>query len=250
MQRPVVFLPGKGNMVKILLPLLVALAVTLLAYFLGPWHSASPLSSPSGKALSGTRVVAAQNIQAGAVLSPSMMTLQTVPRSEITPQDLTGLGQAVGQVAQVELTQGEVLRDEDVEPPAIGGLVYQVNQGKRAMTIAVSDTSGVDYRLLPNERVDVMLVSGSGSGSATASLILSNLRVLALGPPSPTTAQTSLGTGTATNYATVTLSVTPAQASTLAQAQAQGSIILLARRVCKNGRARLEYPSGGANQNG
>lgn len=243
-------MPSERKMLKFLLPLLAALAVTLLAYFLGPWHGSGVSFSPARSAAppTGTRVVAIQTIPPGTVITPAMVTLQPVQRSGIPPQDLTGLGQAVGQVSQVELTAGEVLREEDVEPTAIGNLVYQVPAGKRAMTISVTDTSGVDYRLLTNERVDVMVVTG-GTGSANASIILTGLRVLALGPPSPATAQTSLGTGSATNYATVTLSVTAAQAATLAQAESQGSIILLARRIGHNGRARLEYPSGG-NGNG
>lgn len=239
-------------MVKILLPLLLAVVVALLVYFLGPWHGTLGLSGPKSKPIpTGIRVVATQNIPVGTVVTPAMVTLQTVPRPWVTSHDLTALGQAVGQVAQVALMAGETLRGEDVEPPQIGNLVYQVRPGQRAMTISVTDTSGVDFRLLINERVDVMEVKGgngnaSASGpTATATILLKNVRVLALGPPAPTTAQTSLGTGAATNYGSVTLSVTPTQAATLAKAGAQYSLVLLARRVGPNGLARSEYPSSG-----
>lgn len=245
--------------IRVLIPLTAAVAITGGAYFVLPRN----ISQPPAPVAMGHRVVAAINIQQGAVLAPGMVELQAVPQTMITAQDLTSLSQAIGQVTQAELTAGEALRGEDVEPPQSAGVVYQISPGKRAMTIAVTDTSGVDFRLLPNERVDVLWVpfaaSATGSGAGAAStvaasstaaskpqVILSNLRVLALGPPTPATAQTNLGTGsTTTNYASVTLAVTPVQAAQLAAAQAQGQVVLLARRVGKNGRAKLEYPVGG-----
>lgn len=232
-----------NRVVRILIPLVAALGVTAVAYVVIPQPSPAP--AHRRQVAMGVRVIADQNIQQGALLSARMVSLQSVPRTMITPADLTNLSQAVGQVTQVELTAGEAIRNEDMEPQASAGIEYQVSPGKRAMTIAVSDTGGVDYRLLPDERVDVLVTTQVGA-TARSGIVLSDLRVLALGPPAPGTGQTSRTTGSnTTNYNTVTLGVTPVQAATLAQAEAKGTITLLLRRVGPNGRARLEYPGSG-----
>ena len=168
-------------------------------------------------------LVAETPIAAGSLITANQVGLQIGPSTLLTPQDLVHPSQAVGQVALANLVPGENIRRGDVQPPSQTGLEYVIPAGQRAMTISVSQTSGVDGRLALNELVDVLAVPSSG----TPTVVLGGLRILALGPPNPQTADTNLGTG-GNLYSTITFSVTVAQAETLALAEEKGTIILLA----------------------
>lgn len=195
-------------------------------YLFGPFRGGTA-TEPNG---SGKRqvVVAQRNIQQGAVLSADMIQVKTIPASAAGPFDLTNPAAVVGQVTTTELSQGQRLRTEDVESPAVAGLPYQIAQGMRAMTIAVSDTTGVDGRLLPGDLVEALLVTGS-QGVSQSSILVHQAKVLAVGPPSAATAQSNMGTGTVSNYTSVTLQVSPSQATRLGAGEAEGSVILLLR---------------------
>ncbi len=211
------------GLTKILLPLAVALLAAAVAYHF------IPASATQRPIRLSSWLVAEAPISAGSVITAGQVGIQTGPASLAAPEDLVSPAQAVGQVALANFVPGEKVRRGDVQPPSRVGLEYVIPAGKRAMTISVSQTSGVDGRLALNERVDVLAVPNAAL--STPGVVLAGLRILALGPPSPQTAYTNLGTGSNGGlYSTVTFSVTITQAETLAAAEKKGTVILLAKR--------------------
>jgi pilus assembly protein CpaB len=107
----------------------------------------------------------------------------------------------------------------------------------RAVTVAVSSTSGVGGFVFPGDRVDVVLtqeVKGGGDGAAlkASETILRNVRVLAT--DQRTSAQNAEGKPEVRQFSTITLEATPKIAEKIAVAQTIGQLSLSLRSIADN----------------
>lgn len=153
----------------------------------------------------------------------------------------------VGLTLTRAVSQGELVR-EAVLFPKIGGasLAGKLNVGFRAVTISVDAAQLGSGRVLPNDRVDILLtpVSGQSNGPiplpamATAAPIstnviklLDNVRILAIsGATEPEKPETGRMDASILKDATVTLELRPDQAERVLASLALGKIALLLRR--------------------
>ena len=147
----------------------------------------------------------------------------TVVRSEI------GAGQPV--------TQGSLVR-----PGERGFLAAALGPGMRAVTVAVSATSGVAGFVFPGDRVDLVLtqeVRGGGDGPPlrVSETIIRNIRVLAV--DQRLDSRNEEGDQVAQAISTVTFEATPRIAEKIAVAQTIGQLSLSLRSLADNG-AELE----------
>jgi pilus assembly protein CpaB len=99
----------------------------------------------------------------------------------------------------------------------------------RALAVKVNAASTAGGFILPNDRVDVILISSKGNRDTQSETILSNVRVLAVD-------QTVEGDGSDQKPVmvaqdTVTLELNPSQAELITQAQQSGTIFLSLRSI-------------------
>jgi pilus assembly protein CpaB len=144
----------------------------------------------------------------------------------------------IGTVVRTEISAGQpVTRGTLVRPGESGFLAAALGPGMRAITVAVSDTSGVAGFVFPGDRVDLMLtqeVPGGGDGSPlrVSETIIRNIRVLAVDRRTRSTDEE--GNQVPRNTSTVTFEATPKIAEKIAVAQTIGSLSLALRSIADN----------------
>jgi pilus assembly protein CpaB len=151
----------------------------------------------------------------------------------------------IGSILKNSVAQGEPVR-EAVLFPKIGGasLAGKLNPGFRAVTISVDAAQLGSGRVLPNDRVDILLTPESGQSSGpmptmptTAPIstnvikLLDNVRILAIsGATEPEKPETGRMDTSILKDATVTLELRPDQAERVLASLALGKIAILLRR--------------------
>ncbi len=209
--------------------LLAAVGVALLAMAGMYRHIENARRAATGEDETLSFVVAARDLPAGATLAPEDLATARFPR-RTRPSSAVG-GESLDLLASRTLLRarraGEPILWLDL-PEGGDSLACRVPAGERAITIAVSDTSGLSGHLRPRDRVDVFGIlpasEGTGTSGRVARLLLTNVTVLAVGT---STAEGSWDLLDA--YATATLAVKPAEAQLLALAQQEGDLVLALR---------------------
>ncbi|HEV2866682.1 MAG TPA: Flp pilus assembly protein CpaB [Allosphingosinicella sp.] len=144
----------------------------------------------------------------------------------------------IGTVVRNEISAGQpVTRGAVIRPGERGFLAAALGPGMRAVTVAVSATSGVAGFVFPGDRVDLVLtqeVAGGGDGSPlrVSETIIRNIRVLAV--DQRITARDEQGNQVAQNVSTVTFEATPKIAEKIAVAQTIGQLSLSLRSLADN----------------
>jgi pilus assembly protein CpaB len=149
----------------------------------------------------------------------------------------------IGTVVRDEITAGQpVTQGAIVRPGERGFLAAALGPGMRAVTVAVSATSGVAGFVFPGDRVDLVLaqeVVGGGDGPPlrASETIVRNIRVLAV--DQRLNSRDENGNQVAQNTSTVTFEATPKIAEKIAVAQTIGQLSLSLRSLADNN-AELE----------
>lgn len=198
----------------------------------------------------------AHEMAAGTLITPDALSRMELPVEAMTEEmiraDKQGETFLVGSVARQTLAKGmPIARSATVQPGDRGFLAAVLPKGKRAITIPVSETAGLNGLALPGDWVDLILTysvvaddDGEGEDSAgskqrdihASETVARNIRLLALdnrvdpehkddkgklvAPPAPKSA---------------TLQVTPRQAEQIALATTLGSLSLALNSVRDGG---------------
>ncbi len=145
----------------------------------------------------------------------------------VNPADL------LGTVVRNEVTAGQpVTQGALIKPGERGFLAAALSPGTRAITVSVSNTSGVAGFVFPGDRVDLVLtheVTGEGDSLKVSETILRNVRVLAT--DQRMNARDEEGKAVVQSVSTVTLEVTPKIAEKIAVAQTIGQLSLSLRSL-------------------
>lgn len=213
-----------------LIPALAGTAAGALAYVY--------LKPPGTRPVATVPVVVARKaVPAQTRLTPDMLAVRQVARDVAPPGAIASVGEAAGKVTVLPLAEGEpVLRLAfEAARGAAGSLAAQIPAGRRAVTLAVSEVSGLAGRLETGDRVDLIAVfSKEVTGVDQATLLLEDLPVLALGKGQAGGSQQGRGAAAAA-YNSVTLAVTPQQAVTIALAARRGQLQLALRPAGSEG---------------
>ena len=134
---------------------------------------------------------------------------------------------ALNRVALYPIAANEPLTDSKLsKTTGSEGVSATIDEGMRAISVQITDTSGVAGLVQPNSRVDVMFTRPGSMAEAASSTILQDVKVLAVGrltqagqTPDPKVARMPV----------VTLVVTPEDATKLELAKNQGKISLALR---------------------
>jgi pilus assembly protein CpaB len=137
-----------------------------------------------------------------------------------TPPEVVGRGLIAPAAQNEALLEGKL-----AAKGAGGGLPVIIDEGMRAISLAVDQVIGVAGFVLPTNRVDVLLtLPDNASKEQSTKVIMQNVRTLAAGQ---SIQQDKEGKPQAVSV--VTLLVTPEQAETLSLASSQGRIQLALR---------------------
>jgi pilus assembly protein CpaB len=136
-----------------------------------------------------------------------------------------------GAIARVPVLAGEPITATKLVKPGAGGVLAAIlPAGMRAVSTKITEQSAAAKLILPNDRVDVILVqrrrSDSGSEAILSETILRDVRVLAIGQQIETKDGKKSADG---NVAT--LQLTAREAELLAEANAKGEVFLSLRSL-------------------
>lgn len=175
-------------------------------------------------------VTAKQRIPAKTMITVQMVEIKELPSKYINTDAAVDLKEVVGKTVKSEILPGEqVLRGRLAGAQGVSeGLSYIIEPGKRAVTIAVNEVSGVAGQVKPGDRVDIM-GTFDNQGILTT-LILQNIPVLSVDKTTDTASQ---GENQA-SYSTLTLSVNPDQMQPLVLCSETTTIRLALRSAADN----------------
>jgi pilus assembly protein CpaB len=219
------------------LALAIICAVLARSMFSGsaaPQAAAAQPAEPVGPEV----LVATRTLPPGTILGPDTFRYQRWPsdlvekayyiKGEQSAASLAGTVVRYPITAGQPLTQGAVIKPGDR-----GFLAAALGPGMRAVTISVSQQSGVAGFVFPGDRVDLLLtqtVSGDGPPLKATETIVRNIRVLATDQRTDKTSDAD-GKTVVQNVSNVTLETTPKLSEKIAVAQQIGAISLSLRSI-------------------
>jgi pilus assembly protein CpaB len=216
-------------------------AVTAKNMFSGasaPQASATPVVPAGPEVLVATRA-----LPVGTIIDAEAFKFQIWPEGLVEPAyyikgQNANPSDLLGTVVRNEVTAGQpITQGSLIKPGERGFLAAALGPGMRAVTVAVSTTSGVAGFIFPGDRVDMVLtqqVEGGGEGPPlkASETILRNVRVLAT--DQRMTSRGEDGKPIVVNTSTVTLEATPKIAEKIAVAQTIGQLSLSLRSIADN----------------
>jgi pilus assembly protein CpaB len=143
----------------------------------------------------------------------------------------------IGTVVRLPIAAGQpITSSRIVRPGEQGFLAAALKPGMRAISVAISDTSGIAGLVFPGDRVDLLLthdieaVGGGTSKRHVSETVLENIRILAI-DQSLNHQVDEKGTGPAMVAKTATIEVSPKQAEMVAVAGTLGLLSLSLRSL-------------------
>ena len=178
-------------------------------------------------------IVAVRDIASQTLLTREMLTMEKVPVDYIHPQALRNMEEAVGCISLTSVVGGEQLLKSRLATSGEvkNGLAYLIPIGKRAISIAVDEVSGVAGLLRPGDHVDVATIMSfpddMGGEEISSLIVLQNIPILAVGKKMSN--KSSKVEVESSDKKTITLAVTIEEAQSLLLAGQKGSLRLLLR---------------------
>jgi len=177
-------------------------------------------------------LVAKESLPVGARLNPDIMAWAAWPEGSVVEGFITdqnrpdALDSLDGAIARMPIFNGEPIRQEKIADSSNRIMSSLLPSGKRAVATEISVATGAGGFILPNDRVDVIMVRKSETNSYLTETVLSNVRVLAIDQQiqeNPDGSKSAVGT-------TATLELTPDQTKVITVAQQMAERLSLALR--------------------
>lgn len=182
-------------------------------------------------------LVAAVNILPGQKISPNMLKEIEVRKDSYTETGVQNKNEIINKTAKEKILQGETIPSERLIQEDEKGLSYIIPEGKRALSIAINEFSGVADMIKPNDFVDIYVTVSELSINTqdstivypkTSILLLQNIQILAVSKQVLKTDNER--TDIPSKYA-VTLAVAPSDGEKLVLGEEVGNIKLGLRGV-------------------
>jgi pilus assembly protein CpaB len=172
-------------------------------------------------------VVATHDMPMGTLLKKSDLKIVNYPEKDVPKGSVFQVASAENRVLMVPLNTNEpVLQAKLSEPTSVEGVSSTIERGKRAVSVQVTDVSGVAGLIQPGSHVDVLFTRPGTMAEATTSTILQNVKVISTGR---VVAVGQTVDPRAPKSPTVTLEMTPEDAQKLELAKSEGKISLSLR---------------------
>ena len=172
-------------------------------------------------------IVAMHDMPIGTLLKKSDLKLIDYPEKDVPKGSIFQIANAESRVLMMPLnTNQPVLQGMLSEPTTMEGVASTIDRGYRAVSVQVTDVSGVAGLIQPGSHVDVIFTQPGSMVEAATSTILQNVKVISTGR---TVAIGQTLDPRAPKSPTVTLVLLPADAQKLELAKSQGKISLSLR---------------------
>ena len=172
-------------------------------------------------------VVARRDMPVGTLLKKTDLKLVDYPEKNVPKGSIFQIANAENRVLMVALNTNEpVIQHKLSDTTSVEGVASTIGVGKRAVSVQVTDVSGVAGLIQPGSRVDVLFTRPGTMAEATTSTILQNVRVISTGR---IVAIGQTVDPRAPKSPTVTMEMTPEEAQKLELAKNQGKIGLSLR---------------------
>lgn len=224
----------------------------ILIIFGAAWVSAALLTwflwaktrAPQGEKLSRV-VAAARDLGAGTRLGRSDLKIVLAPAKDLPKSALLDPALADGKALLYPVLQNEPITANKLSALAgAEGVAAVIEPGKRAISVPITDISGVAGLIQPRMHVDVLFTRVGSMADALTTVVLEDVVVLSIGknteaqPAQPGQAAQATATPNVTLQRAVTLLVTPQEAGKLELAKNQGRLSLALRNPLD--RSRIE----------
>jgi len=210
-------------------PFIIALAFGLIAVVLVYFYIQKVQKEASTEELEMAIVVrATEGIPPGRTITEDMVEEIEVLASQITPDTMTEMDEVLNQVSLQMIHQNEVLLKPMFEAEErLEILSRRLESGERAVTVGVSEVSGLGGNLKIGDLVDVMvtILNNDEVGVASTFTVLRGVEVMAIGQDIAFD-ETELESGSGQVSKSVTLKVEPEEGELLTLASEVGSIRL------------------------
>src|SRR5690606_16773302 len=179
-----------------------------------------------------TVLVSSANLPVGSRLNEETLRWLAWPQDGLVEGFITqtarpkAIAELDGAVVRLPLFEGEPVRGEKIADASNRIMSSLLPAGKRAVATAISVATGAGGFVLPNDRVDVIMVRKSDDDRYLTENILTNVRVLAIDQQ----IQENQDGTKAVVGTTATLELTPEQAQVIAVAQQMADRLTLALR--------------------
>ncbi|SCY55947.1 Flp pilus assembly protein CpaB [Rhizobium sp. NFACC06-2] len=177
-------------------------------------------------------LVSSVNLPVGSRLNDSSVRWTPWPQGNVVDSFITetkspnAIIELSGAVVRLPLFEGEPIRPEKVVDSSARIMSSLLPAGKRAVSTEISVSTGAGGFVLPNDRVDVIMVRKGDNGNFLTENVLNNVRVLAIDQQIK---EGEDGTSAVVG-ATATLELTPEQAKIITVAQQMADRLTLALR--------------------
>jgi pilus assembly protein CpaB len=215
--------------------------------FVGAWLSAGLLTwflyaktvTPQQEKQAAV-LVATHDMPVGTLLRQTDLKKVNYPERSIPKGVLSDPKDAVNRVLLVPMTASEpVISTKLSAATTVEGMASTIDPGMRAVSVQITDATGVAGMVQPNSHVDVLFTRPGTMAEAVTSTILEDIKVLSTGKQLPT------GTTPdprAPRSPVVTLVMSPADAQKLELAKNQGKISLSLRNPLDAGKSTTPGP--------
>jgi len=172
-------------------------------------------------------VVATHDMPLGTLLRTSDLKLTNLPERATPKSVVYDAKDAVNRVLLVPISANEpVMVNRLSGTTTVEGMASIIDPGLRAVSVQITDSSGVAGLVQPNSRVDVLFTRPGNMAEATTSTILENIKVLSVGKQIPTGQTVD---PRAPKSPVVTLVLSPSDAQKLELAKNEGKVSLSLR---------------------
>ena len=222
--------------------LTIAIGAGGIAAYLASGSDSKPTgpAEPAAQLQTVDVLVAKADINLGQTVTPNEIIWQSWPAATASNAFIRrsdrpeAFKEITGSIARSPFIAGEPIREPKlIKSNGSGFMAAILPQGMRAISTEISPETGAGGFILPNDRVDVILIRREKNPDPKASgdlvipeVILTNIRVLAIdqAPKEKDGQNTVVGK-------TVTLELKPGQTETLARARQSGSLSLALRSI-------------------
>src|SRR5215469_11491179 len=172
-------------------------------------------------------VVATHDMPTGTLLRKSDLKIVNYPEKDVPKGVVFKTDDGVNHVLMVPVNMNEpILQGKLSAPTSVEGVSSTIDAGYRAVSVSITDVSGVAGLVQPGSKVDVLFTRPGSMAEATTSTILQNVKVLSSGR---TLQAGQTVDPRAPRAPVVTLVLLPADAQKIELAKNQGKISLALR---------------------
>lgn len=179
-------------------------------------------------------LVASQDMALGRAIIPDAVTWKVWPADGVLESYIVrsqrpdAVTELQGTLVRTPMSMGEPIKESKLVRSDRGFLSAVLPKGMRALAVRVNAASTAGGFILPNDRVDILLIRQI-NGDTRSETILRNIRVLAIDQTVEQVDAEKKAVVVAQD--TATLELTPEQTELISQAQQQGTLALALRSI-------------------